>query len=601
MKDVIAQKLGIKEEFINEKNGEYLIKGVDTAIVVNKDNSDIFKEYYLKFENCYFGEFEINNKKDIKWIELYYCNFESVKLKNVSLVGMCFIGCRVSYLLLNGCNFSKSFSFIRCYSDKKDAFSSDSERVYYSSKNQIGEITSQEIQNVVSHNTINGLFSVQVSEVIEKMNLKYTTFSGECSFAGNTFDELDLSHCVFKKNVSFLGCKFKNKSTDFSHSGFEGNADFSGGEFGAEVDVEKTIDLSSITFNGNAKFDESVFNHFVAFHTTSFKATASFYKCKFNTIPNFSPADFNGILNINNVIWGKKNKGFEYDNVEKLVEKAYNSNDTMENVINLRSSFSGMKHKLIEQDNLLDAQNFHKAELYCKEIELKKVKSRSTKEWVEWMLLLLYRKTSDHHTDLNRILHIMLMVIVSYGVMVLALEKILTCSCGVISSFLFASIWFVGAIAVLYPLYNIKEWRTGWLARGLLYAGTAAILLYQPQILNPVLGMSSSNEYKNTRVMKVIDKLTAAELNQVNTELIAWRHIQANIAKSTREQILENKNIIKKNKYLTPALPDIVTAIKQDEVIYATRQSMSVIYIVLLVLCLYSLQKTARKNTIVPS
>ena len=273
----------------------------------------------------------------------------------------------------------------------------------------------------------------------------------------------------------------------------------------------------------------------------------------------------------------------------------------MENVINLRSSFSGMKHKLIEQDNLLDAQNFHKAELYCKEIELKKVKSRSTKEWVEWMLLLLYRKTSDHHTDLNRILHIMLMVIVSYGVMVLALEKILTCSCGVISSFLFASIWFVGAIAVLYPLYHIKEWRTGWLARGLLYAGTAAILLYQPQILNPVLGMSSSNEYKNTRVMKVIDKLTAAELNQVNTELIAWRHIQANIAKSTREQILENKNIIKKNKYLTPALPDIVTAIKQDEVIYATRQSMSVIYIVLLVLCLYSLQKTARKNTIVPS
>ena len=45
MKDVIAQKLGIKEEFINEKNGEYLIKGVDTAIVVNKDNSDIFKDY----------------------------------------------------------------------------------------------------------------------------------------------------------------------------------------------------------------------------------------------------------------------------------------------------------------------------------------------------------------------------------------------------------------------------------------------------------------------------------------------------------------------------------------------------------------------------
>lgn len=600
MKDVIAQKLGIKEEFINEKNGEYLIKGVDTAIVVNKDNSDIFKEYYLKFENCFFGEFEINNKKDIKWIELYYCNFESVKLKNVSLVGMCFIGCRVSYLLLNGCNFSKAFTFIRCSVDKKDDLSNDT-KAYYVSKNEIGEITSQEIKNVVSHNTINGLFSVQVSEVIEKMNLKYTTFSGECSFAGNTFDELDLSHCVFKKNVSFLGCKFKNKSTDFSHSVFEGNADFSGCEFGTEVDVEKTIDLSSITFNGNAKFDESKFNHFVAFHTTSFEKTASFYKCKFYTIPNFSPADFKGILNINNVVWGEKNKGFDFKNVKELVEKAYNSNDTMENVINLRSSFSGMKHKLIEQDNLLDAQNFHKAELYCKEIELKKVKSRSTKEWVEWMLLLLYRKTSDHHTDLNRILHIMLMVIVSYGVMIVMSEYVFYCTGHVFASFLLACLCFGLSIAILYSLYQVKKCCINWITRAIIYTGIVAILICWPNILNPVLGMSNSSEYKNTRVMKVIDKLTAAELNQVNTELMAWRHIQANIAKSTREQILENKNIIKKNKYLTPALTDIVTAIKQDEVIYATRNSMSVIYLFLLILCVFSLQKTARKNTIVPS
>ena len=84
---------------------------------------------------------------------------------------MCFIGCRVSYLLLNGCNFSKAFTFIRCSVDKKDDLSNDT-KAYYVSKNEIGEITSQEIKNVVSHNTINGLFSVQVSEVIEKMNLK---------------------------------------------------------------------------------------------------------------------------------------------------------------------------------------------------------------------------------------------------------------------------------------------------------------------------------------------------------------------------------------------------------------------------------------------
>ena len=562
---------------------------------INFENADIFTKYEFFFYRYSFDDFSIKSTKDrinIKNIIFEDCYFQEINLSKTECSNFIFSNCEIKNVVFDDCVFKEALKInAECVKlgncDFKGSVMIESEQI-------------KEISSLRPLSEIKGDLIVKSKKPIEKISLKYTSFYGSCIFTNNTFLELDLSHSLFGKAVRLDNCIF-NYKVDLSHSYFKSDVLFSNCEFGAEVDVEKTIDLSSITFNGNAKFDESVFNHFVAFHTTSFKATASFYKCKFNTIPNFSPADFNGILNINNVIWGKKKKGFEYDNVEKLVEKAYNSNDTMENVINLRSSFSGMKHKLIEQDNLLDAQNFHKAELYCKEIELKKVKSRSTKEWVEWMLLLLYRKTSDHHTDLNRILHIMLMVIVSYGVMVLALEKILTCSCGVISSFLFASIWFVGAIAVLYPLYNIKEWRTGWLARGLLYAGTAAILLYQPQILNPVLGMSSSNEYKNTRVMKVIDKLTAAELNQVNTELIAWRHIQANIAKSTREQILENKNIIKKNKYLTPALPDIVTAIKQDEVIYATRQSMSVIYIVLLVLCLYSLQKTARKNTIVPS
>lgn len=562
---------------------------------INFENADIFTKYEFFFYRYSFDNFSIKSIKDrinIKNIIFEDCYFQEINLSKTECSNFIFSNCEIKNVVFDDCVFKEALKInAECVKlgncDFKGSVMIESEQI-------------KEISSLRPLSEIKGDLIVKSKKPIEKISLKYTSFYGSCIFTNNTFLELDLSHSLFGKAVGLDNCIF-NYKVDLSHSYFKSDVLFSNCEFGTEVDVEKTIDLSSITFNGNAKFDESKFNHFVAFHTTSFEKTASFYKCKFYTIPNFSPADFKGILNINNVVWGEKNKGFDFKNVKELVEKAYNSNDTMENVINLRSSFSGMKHKLIEQDNLLDAQNFHKAELYCKEIELKKEKSRSTKKWVEWALLLLYRKISDHHTDLNKILHIMLMVIVSYGVMVLALEKILTCSCGVISSFLFASIWFVGAIAVLYPLYHIKEWRTGWLARGLLYAGTAAILLYQPQILNPVLGMSSSNEYKNTRVMKVIDKLTAAELNQVNTELIAWRHIQANIAKSTREQILENKNIIKKNKYLTPALPDIVTAIKQDEVIYATRQSMSVIYIVLLVLCLYSLQKTARKNTIVPS
>lgn len=558
-------------------NRAYLIENIKNKIVVNEDNSHIFTKYNLKFEKCSFDKFDLSDRENIQWIDFDTCYFDEINIKNISCDKMYFSDCTIISLVLKDSKFSDSFTFMGHTIGLVKLFNCTFGKICHLSANKINEIISQE-GFTPSKNIIEGAIFIRSIEAIEKSYLTYTIFTNAFRFCKNTFKQLDVSHSIFEDNVDFSGCTF-----------------------GAEVDVEKTIDLSSITFNGNAKFDKSKFNHFVAFHTTSFEKTASFYKCKFYTIPNFSPADFKGILNINNVVWGEKNKGFDFKNVKELVEKAYNSNDTMENVINLRSSFSGMKHKLIEQDNLLDAQNFHKAELYCKEIELKKVKSRSTKEWVEWMLLLLYRKTSDHHTDLNRILHIMLMVIVSYGVMIVMSEYVFYCTGHVFASFLLACLCFGLSIAILYSLYQVKKCCINWITRAIIYTGIVAILICWPNILNPVLGMSNSSEYKNTRVMKVIDKLTAAELNQVNTELMAWRHIQANIAKSTREQILENKNIIKKNKYLTPALPDIVTAIKQDEVIYATRQSMSVIYIVLLVLCLYSLQKTARKNTIVSS
>lgn len=38
-----------------------------------------------------------------------------------------------------------------------------------------------------------------------------------------------------------------------------------------------------------------------------------------------------------------------------------------------RDSFRTFKNALVKDNNLLDASNFHKCELYCKEIELNKI------------------------------------------------------------------------------------------------------------------------------------------------------------------------------------------------------------------------------------
>ncbi|EAJ8483616.1 hypothetical protein BOS18_08425, partial [Campylobacter jejuni] len=65
-----------------------------------------------------------------------------------------------------------------------------------------------------------------------------------------------------------------------------------------------------------------------------------------------------------------------------------------------RDSFRIFKSALIKDNNLLDASNFHKYELYCKEIELKNKKGKTFKDVVDRWQLLFYRKLCDHHTNL---------------------------------------------------------------------------------------------------------------------------------------------------------------------------------------------------------
>ncbi|PSM51892.1 hypothetical protein [Campylobacter blaseri] len=82
----------------------------------------------------------------------------------------------------------------------------------------------------------------------------------------------------------------------------------------------------------------------------------------------------------------------------------------------MRDSFRVIKHSLIEMDNNLKASNFHKLELYAKEIELKnKLKNETNKSQASILLdrimLLIYRTTSDHHTNLLTILNFTIMMI----------------------------------------------------------------------------------------------------------------------------------------------------------------------------------------------
>ncbi|MBF7049650.1 hypothetical protein IY889_07890, partial [Campylobacter volucris] len=113
------------------------------------------------------------------------------------------------------------------------------------------------------------------------------------------------------------------------------------------------------------------------------------------------------------------NLDFTFD---KLQENIYNQNNIHLNskieyrANDFRDSFKTFKNALVKDNNLLDASKFHKYELYCKEIELLAKKDKTSKEKIDLLQLVFYRKLCDHHTDLLKVFHNLLIVFMLFGI-----------------------------------------------------------------------------------------------------------------------------------------------------------------------------------------
>ena len=99
---------------------------------------------------------------------------------------------------------------------------------------------------------------------------------------------------------------------------------------------------------------------------------------------------------------------FQVQDLKNTIKEAKEKYDIESNVnksliyfINdFRDSFRILKNALIKDNNLLDASEFHKYELYSKEIELDSKETKTLKDKVEKWQLWFYRNLCDHHTDL---------------------------------------------------------------------------------------------------------------------------------------------------------------------------------------------------------
>lgn len=654
-RDTVIEQL--KEIFKNEKNVEvskitklgvggvqkttYTIKNVCEIPVENNEKlQEIIKNYEIEFENCrHSGDLTINDFKNL--------SFKNCKIE--------MFDCRKS-----NSNIKENLSFKNC--------------VFYSNYYNI-------------------------------------------DFNPTSYKNVSFERCIFKSKIQMRKAEFENFNLQDCVIGgefgaeksiFKGIANFKKTKFGVRANPQKTVDLSEVIFYDNAYFDECKFNHFTTFHSATFKKTASFYEANFNVFPNFSPGDFQGILNFNNIRYGDKSiyKFSNFDTVKNNIENAYRGDDFLKNAINFRDSFRGIKHKLLENGNSIDALNYGKMELYCREIELVysmnkdenlrsdfnknlysfkifdlfnpkiatiiiaiislisffamwccfkisfknslafvlilgillygiyygvilllsliqnikifptilKLKLPDFTQWFEYASLYLYRNTSDHHTNLNKIFHFTLLMIAGYGVslyftglihnfvldyalytilsLLLILVILIICSffyknINVMSGyaimfllliFMFISLisphnyatfgvlFYVVMLFVLYGWFISKNAYAVFFVKIFTYIGVCFVLFSNPTLIKPILNIFDKENLENRNLSKKLNQLDYTTI--ANLAKLSFKDYENETdIKFDATNITNQKKLILENKFVLEEILGFLFASNSKEIL----------------------------------
>ncbi|EPU0785600.1 pentapeptide repeat-containing protein [Campylobacter jejuni] len=554
-------------------------------------------------------------------------------------------------------------------------------------------------------------------------------FKKEVYINCNCLERLNFSHCEFESKVSlrFLkDNKYKefHNGIDFSNCIFKNEVDFSYFVSGAPLPdnkyynnaqntlfkdciFENKVDFHNSKITNNIYFNNAHFKDYVDFHECEFEKTVNFYGVIFEKAPNFSACYFKEpkAVNLINVDIDKldfksleqyikdKYQDETYENKQELTEEQRNNNCKLKCAKHLKDSFRVIKDILITQNNTLEAQEWHKLELYAKEKELlfevescykeknkpfiaaKSEDKNSINLTFSVLLLWIYRVASLHHTNLPRIINFASLNIVAFGGLVclitylsyhinkqsnfwlfgvlilfaliigivsLLLKKqklknitLILClflafllalflmqRIAFLSSFgdiIFALLFYCLLVIVLiylYPYINLKSFIS-YCFNWLVYFFLVMIVVIKPQLINPFAGIFSSDKLYESQFEKSLNDLNASAI--INLAKISFKEFNLNQEyknisftelNSAKALIVANKeNLLKLNdvnsniakEVLGEKYTELLKIINQDKITENTIKSTSVLYSIILLLCIFSLQKTARKNSIVPS
>lgn len=270
----------------------------------------------------------------------------------------------------------------------------------------------------------------------KQCNFKYNIFYNEIDFLDIYAKELILEQNIFNKFLYIQNSTINN--INLWKNKFKNRCYFVDSKFGyKDKDNTTKLNFSNTHFEDNAYFNNSEFYNYADFHECEFDDIACFYGVRFDKAPNFSQAIFKGNLNAVNA-----NLNFTFDDLQERIKQEYEDfNKNIENKKSLdkfandfRDSFRTFKNALIKDNNLLEASNFHKYELYCKEIELKQnwdkkgenVKNMTDleknvsriRDFMDFLLLGFYRKLCDHHIDFLKVFNNLILLIALYALFV---------------------------------------------------------------------------------------------------------------------------------------------------------------------------------------
>lgn len=368
-------------------------------------------ELGIKLESNFLTKFNFEFYNGLILNQLSITNGLSLKRENYN-----------KSLKFSNCKFNKEFCIARINISKQIVF----ENIYFLENVFIEWVNFNE-------NSCLRFFKCNFKK---QCNFKYNIFYNEIDFLDIYAKELILEQNIFNKFLYIQNSTINN--INLWKNKFKNRCYFVDSKFGyKDKDNTTKLNFSNTHFEDNTYFNNSEFYSYADFHECEFEKIACFYGVRFDKAPNFSQAIFKGNLNAVNA-----NLNFTFDDLQERIKQEYEDfNKNIENKKSLdkfandfRDSFRTFKNALIKDNNLLDASNFHKYELYCKEIELKQnwdkkgenVKNTTDleknvsriRDFMDFLLLGFYRKLCDHHTDFLKVFNNLILLIALYALFV---------------------------------------------------------------------------------------------------------------------------------------------------------------------------------------